>query len=161
MSNPPIHHQHWGPATGDLIETTPEEHVQRHAEYLRAQCQEAGIDPEVATVLVERIVRRRSCGAIRKAHNFQRGRVEHLLRVWMPVLQGQPGFWDAAKEFERQIVACAANKDDHDSRPADMRGVEPDKSSQKFQGQAMIPRGDLRLRQDGESAARLSIYANA
>lgn len=71
------------------------------------------------------------------------------------LLKRTPGFWEAANEFSRQIVAAAANKGDWDERPEDVRGVNPDRSSRRFQGAAMVPRGDIRLRQSDESAARM------
>lgn len=66
-----------------------------------------------------------------------------------------PEWNSAAREFERSLLQCVANRSDYDDRPADLRGVEPDRSSDRFQGARMVGHGDARIRQDLPSAARL------
>lgn len=70
-------------------------------------------------------------------------------------LSGLPGFWDAARQFERDLMQVSANRDDHEHRPDGVRGVTPDRASDKLFGAKVVGFGDLRLRQDEPSAALL------
>lgn len=65
-----------------------------------------------------------------------------------------------AREFPRVLVMCAANKRIHDERPPDLRGVTPDRSSDRFQGARMVPGDDRRLVQDDASTLTLWLQAN-
>jgi hypothetical protein len=147
-------HQHWA-ATGPLVETEPSQHVQAQEAWLSARCGERQMEPAQVQVLTRRLIRRQGFGIIRRALGLRYGEAEVLYRRGMESLQAVPGFWDPAGRFERDIVPCAENKDDFDERPEGVRGVTPDRSSDRFQGARLVARDDRRLRQDPESAARL------
>ncbi len=90
-----------------------------------------------------------------KASFTRTSEVAEVLAVGLAKLAALESVRTLAHEFERQLLPCAENRDDHDERPADMRGVTADRSSDRFQGARVVAQDDLRLKQEPRSAVRL------
>lgn len=119
-----------------------------------AACRAAELTPVQTEVALLHLVDGLNASQIRlKLHLPRVADARRLVLQAIAKLQFTPGFWDAAREFEREIIPCSLNREDNEHRPADLRGVTPDRSSQRFQGAPMVSREDVR--QDSWSAARM------
>lgn len=148
-------HQHWA-ATGPLVETEPSQHVQAKAAWVAQKAREADLTPTEQQVAELAIAHRKSARAIAQALGMKRNQAEVTQAKALNALSQLPDFWEAARQFERDLLPCVGNRSFHDERPPGLRGVTPDRSSQKFQGADVVGFGDLRLRQGPLSAARLA-----
>jgi DNA-binding CsgD family transcriptional regulator len=62
---------------------------------------------------------------------------------------------EAARTFPEKLLFCVRDRRTYDERPEGVRGVTPDRSSQRFQGAPTITEDDPRLEQDLPSALKL------
>jgi hypothetical protein len=60
-----------------------------------------------------------------------------------------------AREFPRRLLFCVRDRRTYDERPEGVRGVTPDRSSQRFQGAPQVTEDDARLEQDLPSALKM------
>lgn len=74
------------------------------------------------------------------------------------VAEAHPDILKAGGRFTRELIMTAANKDDHDTRPADVRGVEPDRASQRFQGARIVTSDRREVKQSQSDSVRHWIH---
>lgn len=155
------YNQRWAVAGESLPPEPLSPRLTRFRNWLEAKCQGANVEGVAREVVCRHVVERHGFGAIRNAMQLEKGQAEAAYREAMAVLESVPGFWDKAREFSRQVVPCAEGRADFDERPDEVRGVTPDRSSQRFQGSSIVPRDDLRVRQNATSAARMWVISGA
>lgn len=122
-----------------------------------------GTDPPIAGLQRECVLLYLADGMTRpeirrKLHLRHREVDAYLQHAW-GTLRKEPGFWEAAKRWAWDLVFCAADRRADDVRPLDVRGVNPDRASDRLHTGRLIAGDDPRLWRNPDSAARH--WANA
>lgn len=81
--------------------------------------------------------------------------VQALYVVAVEKLRGLPGFNEAAAQFGKDLMICVGNHTQVDDREADVCGVTPDRSSDRFQGAPMIDAAAISRAQNTLDKVRL------
>jgi hypothetical protein len=137
------------------MQASDEQRAELEAE-VAAACREAGLTPRAIEVMLYWLIDGLPLREIRlKLHLKRTAEVRTELGQALAKLAKLPGFWSEARAFPHRLVFCAHDRRTYDERPPGMRGVEPDRASDRLHTGLMVPADDRRLRQDVVSAARL------
>src|SRR5688500_14517033 len=109
----PTHHTHWS-AAGPAVETTAHPRHKAWQAWLTARAIEAGLSPEEYRVAELAVVERRSVPAIAAVLKLKRQQAEKMQERALLALSALPEFWRTARQFEREIVDAAENRETYD-----------------------------------------------